>query len=302
MLSKYESNIPTRLDRYLKRLYPHFTQGLIEQALRKRLIKVNDKKTTASYRLIEDDLVFIDNKIHQIPQKDIKLFSPSNAIIKLADQILNQYLIYQDNNILAINKPAGLAVQGGSKINLSIDNALKHLNQNGYNLKLVHRLDKETSGVLLIAQNYLAATQLAKAFEGKLIQKTYLAIIEGHPVKLSGKISGFLSKNRNGVYDFIEENESQGKLAITYYQVLQSYKDYCLIEFNPLTGRTHQLRFHAKKIGCPIVGDKKYASNLSVIKSAKMLLHAKSVVLPKEIFNQEIKIEADLPDYFSGFC
>jgi 23S rRNA pseudouridine955/2504/2580 synthase len=292
------TELPIRIDRYLKRIFPNLTQGVIEQLLRHGKIKINDKKGPSSTRvnggdriLVPSDLV-TENEFSKVEQ----VFS--QATVKLADKILNEYLLFEDDNLIAINKPAKLATQGGSKISLSVNDALNFLNnKNGSTLKLVHRLDKETSGILLIAKNYLGANRLADAFKNKIIEKKYIAVVSGAPLKDQGKISSLIAKNREGSFEMMEENNSTGKPAVTAYKVLKKLGNISVIEFMPQTGRTHQLRVHTRALMCPIIGDPKYGSNDNT-KSEYMLLHAKYLTIPKEIFDKEIIIKSSLPKYF----
>ncbi|WP_375326654.1 RluA family pseudouridine synthase [Candidatus Tisiphia endosymbiont of Nemotelus uliginosus] len=297
---------PCRLDRYLKRLYPGLTQGIIERSLRHKKIMVNACKVEASVRITVGDKIFLDAALHLNPQKATSKNFSDSAII-LAGKLLKDYLIYQDNYLIAINKPEGIATQGGSKISLSIDDALQYLNSRGGEFKLVHRLDKDTSGILLIAKNYSSSIKLVKSFQEKIIQKTYIAVVLGNLTKNEGQIVGMIGKNRDGVYETVQDDPANGKLAITSYRLLEvlglssiSNLKISLIEFVPLTGRMHQLRFHAKMLNCPIIGDKKYGSLEAIALSKEMLLHAKKVVLPEQIFGKEIIMEAELPHYFNN--
>ncbi|XVN43388.1 MAG: RluA family pseudouridine synthase [Candidatus Rickettsia vulgarisii] len=294
-----ETELPIRLDCYLKKLYPNLTQGIIQQALRQKKITVNLAKVEASVRVNSGDQIFIDDSLNLVvPENDKKVFSV--AVKTLANKLLTEYLIYQDDNLLAINKPSSIATQGGSKISLSIDDALQYLNSLGGDFRLVHRLDKDTSGILLVAKNYSSSVKLMKAFQEKLITKTYLAVTLGKLSKQEGEVSGMISKSRGGSYEIMKNDEENGKLAITHYKLLEFQKksNISLIKFTPLTGRMHQLRFHAKMLGCPIIGDVKYGSRESIVLSKNMLLHAKKIILPAEVFGKEIIIEADLPRYF----
>lgn len=291
--------IETRIDRYLKRLYPDLTQGVIEQYLRKGKIKVNGKKVGSNFRVNNGDELFIFVPISYNKASHTKSFSPS--IIKLSEKLLNNYLIYDHEDFIAINKPHGLATQGGSKINNSIDHALKFLNEKGHNFKLVHRLDKETSGILLIAKNYKGAYILTKAFKEKTIEKIYMALVVGTPPHEKGKIECLMSKNKGGAFEVIQEDPLDGKLAITHYELKKKYKDVSLIKFMPLTGKMHQLRLHAFMLGCPIIGDKKYGGEIASKKFKHLLLHAKTIILPESLFNKEILIDTSWPDYFEDF-
>ncbi|WP_375359473.1 RluA family pseudouridine synthase [Candidatus Tisiphia endosymbiont of Neophilaenus lineatus] len=290
--------LPCRLDRYLKKLYPSLTQGMVERALRFKQIMVNSCKVAANLRIKAGDQIFIEDSLNLEPQKaSDRVFSSSTVI--LAGKLMKDYLVYQDEWLIAINKPVGLATQGGSKISLSIDDALQYLNSQGADLKLVHRLDQDTSGILLIAKNYASSIKLVKAFKEKNIQKTYIAVVLGNLPQHEGEISGMIGKNRGGAYETVQNDEEHGKLAITCYKLLKNLNNgLTLVEFTPLTGRMHQLRFHAKMLGCPIIGDTKYGTQEAMALSKEMLLHAKRIILPEKIFGKEIIINIDLPGYF----
>ncbi len=304
-----ESELPVRLDRYLKKIYPNLSQGVIEKALRLKQIKVNQQKALANLRVKNSDQISIDqffvasDKSAETIDKEEKFYSIN--VIKLATKLLNELLLYEDDNILAINKPNNLSSQGGSKIKLSINDALNYLNTKGHDLRLVHRLDKETSGCFILAKNYAASVKLGAAFKDKIISKTYHAITLGAPKKSQGQISNLIAKARGGVFESVVEDKIEGKLAITDYKLLKKYDDLAYLEFKPLTGRMHQLRFHAKTLGIPILGDRKYGNQNSVHNAAamsdSMLLHAQQILIPKEIFSREIIIEAKLPKYFKKF-
>lgn len=298
MIINVNTPIFSRLDKYLKRLYPLLTQGIIEKALRQKQIIVNSQKAEAGLRVKDGDEIFINDKFNLPVAEPSKLIF-TDAEIKLAGKITNKYLIYEDENLIAINKPAGLATQGGSKINLSVDSSLKYLNSKGADFKLVHRLDKETSGLLIIAKNYVSSVKLHNAFKEKLVEKTYLAVTYGKPTKDIGEVKTNIEKSKGSIPKIIDINDSNGKLAITYYKLLKSLgNNLFLIEFTPITGRMHQLRLHAKLLDCPIMGDDKYGNREIMPYSKYMLLHATSIILSKEVFGQEIKIEAKLPFYF----
>lgn len=292
-------DLPTRLDRYLRRLYPQLTQGMIEKHLRLGEIKLNDSKTEANVRVNSGDRLSINSSLDAggIVKEYLNF---SNAAIQLAKKLQSEYLIFDCEHFFAINKPAKLATQGGSKINLSINDAINYLNSiNNCQFKLVHRLDKETSGILLIAKTYYSANKLAVAFKEKVIIKNYIAQLFGTPLKQSGEVRNMLLKSRLGSFEHVQECNNTGKLAITKYKVLNATGNISTIEFTPLTGRMHQLRVHAKMLGCPIIGDEKYNSLASSPKSIYMMLHAHTMQLPKEIFGSNIIISAALPNYFN---
>ncbi len=299
MIITVNTPIASRLDKYLRRMYPFFTQGMIEKALRQKQIIVNAKKAEAALRVVEGDKIFIHNKFNlPITQPTELIFTDAEII--LAKKITAEYLIYEDDNIIAINKPAGLATQGGSKINLSVDSALKYLNSQGADFKLVHRLDKETSGLLLIAKNYVSSVKLHDAFKNKLVEKTYLAVTYGKPTKNTGKVKTKIEKSKGSIPKITYIENNNGKLAITYYKLLKSFpNNLFLVKFNPITGRMHQLRLHAKLLGCSILGDNKYGNEKLMPYSQYMFLHASNIILSKKVFGKEVNLEAKLPSYFN---
>ena len=292
------SKDPVRLDRYIRRYYRNATQGIIEKFLRKGQIKLNSKKAKTSTRVQNGDIITVaagvfSKEIVSSQNSDINF---SSNIISLAECLISELLLYSSEEFIAINKPNGLAVQGGSKISLSIDDALNYLNHSKKTqYKLVHRLDKETSGVLIIANGFENAAKLGNAFKEKLITKTYIAVLCGCPKNLEGKIENNIGKDRSGIFEIVKELSIGGKLAKTKYKVLQSRDNISLVEFYPLTGRMHQLRFHAKYLGCPIFGDTKYGG----AKYKRLMLHAETIVIPANIFGREIKIESKISKGFN---
>ncbi len=287
-----ESAEPVRLDRYIKRVFPAVTQGVIERYLRNGKIKVNKTKVKSSARVKTGDEITL---FAELLQSTGHVRSFSDSIRSLATKLLGEYLLLSTNEFIAIDKPHNLAVQGGSKISLSVDDAISYLNAtNGTNFKLVHRLDKGTSGVLLIACGYDNAAKLAKAFRDKLIQKTYYAVLCGRPKDQQGVIINYIGKDRSGVFEIVKELKD-GKRAETSYNFLKENDGYSLVEFKPLTGRMHQLRVHSKILGCPILGDIKYGG----LSYKRMMLHAQQIVIPQEVFGVKIVIESNLPDIWS---
>jgi 23S rRNA pseudouridine955/2504/2580 synthase len=291
-------NFPVRLDRYIKRLYPSLTQGMIEKNLRLKEIKLNGLKTLSSTRVHNGDNIWIKDSLNCVStNKSSEVFS--EAVITLSRKLLNEYLIFDHKNFIAINKPSGLATQGGSKVKLSICDSLSFLAQQ--ELKLVHRLDKDTSGILIIAKGYESSAILADSFKNHLISKEYISVLEGVPKTLSGEIRSYMDKVKfSDGSDGVKDDLQSGKLAITKYKVIKTINNFTLVEFTPLTGRMHQLRLHALKIAGPIVGDKKYNSMISA-KNSNMLLHACKMTIPKDVFGEQIEINAPIPNYISDF-
>ncbi len=282
-----------RLDRYIRRIIPSITQGIIEKSLRQSRILVNGKKAKSNLRLIYEDKVEIAHNLLN-EENEVKK-SYSSGVISLADKLLGSYLIFKCKYFIAIAKPCGLAVQGGSKISLSIDDALGYMNQSQVaEYKLVHRLDKNTSGILLIAIGYENARILGDAFKNKEIKKTYHAVLCGAPSKKHGIISNKISKNGKE-YEIVDINED-GVIAETEYTLLKTNQKYSLVEFRPKTGRTHQLRVHGKFLSCPILGDMKYGGE----KYIRMMLHASSINIPESLFGESYNITSKIPSAFNA--
>lgn len=296
---RVEDIIDTRLDRFLRQRFAYLTQGVVEKNLRTGQIKVNGQKVKAHTRINKGDVVNIANYLINenlvISQKHF--FSP--ATISLANKILNEYLIFSCDQFIAINKPHGIAAQGGSKITISIDHALQYLNQTQQShYKLVHRLDKDTSGVFIIAKNLNSAILLGKAFRETAIQKTYIAVLTGNVsfIAQEGCIESYIGKAKSRTQEIVQEIKN-GKFAKSTYQLLLKDKDSAIMKYTPLTGRMHQLRYHSKQLGLPILGDIKYGG----IPFKRMMLHALEIIIPARVFGQEKTIVAPMDKIFCSY-
>ena len=232
-----------RLDKYLKNKYTSLTQSFIEKNIRKKNILINNSKTTSKYIVKKHDELKILN-FHQDLYKNKIIFKKIIKISEETKKIFDQSILYQDKNFIIINKWSSISTQGGSKIKLSLDDIIKQISSN---YKLVHRLDKETSGLLIISKNLFSARLFGNLFKSKRIDKSYLAICEGKP-KQNESIVKLNIKTKNNKIDNTE----------TYYKVLDTHKRISLLLFKPKTGKTHQLRIVSKNLGCPIIGDLKY--------------------------------------------
>lgn len=286
---------PMRADRYIREKFPKITQGIIERAFRKKDIKINGLKAESNARISGGDVISFSNYVNITQyKKEVADIEFTEADEVLANKLLSSYKIFEDENILAINKPHGLPSQGGSKINSSVDSALEYLNRKFFNqddlesgYRLVHRLDKDTSGIFIIAKNRKSATLLAKAFENRLIKKEYLAILSKNIKDNTGKISLYLSKNLKSRLQ--EISGPDGDYSETFFEKISSGENSSLVLFKPLTGRMHQLRIHSKFIGAPIIGDKLYGNTDN---SKRLMLHAYKLFLPEDILGKEYRFVA----------
>lgn len=263
-----------RLDRFLRRFYPLLPQGLLEKNLRKKLVLVNGNKSLSSSRLAKSDVVSIIGDFSQY-KKD----SNQNVDAFLSPEerkFLDKIIIFEDDDLCVVNKPCGMAVQNGTGHTRSLDFLLNNLKEN-ISYKLVHRLDKETSGILLFAKTQDSAKTLTKLFREKKVEKKYVAIVYGNLSKKEGEINQPLLK------DFLNNKEkvvidNRGKESITHYKLLKHKDDFSCVELFPVTGRMHQLRVHMAHINHAIVGDKKYG--VPVQKAPRLHLHAYKITFP----------------------
>ncbi len=276
-----------RLDRWLRTILGKLPQGLIEKTLRAGKIKVNRKKIKSSFKVKTNDKIEIFNFVFkkEIPQKKI-LFSPSNEIIKE-----NENLIIDNNeNFIVLNKSAGISVQGGtkSKKNL-VDIFAKSEIFQGTKPYSVHRLDKDTSGVFIMAKNRQTAQLLTSLFRLRKVHKTYLAICNGELEKNSGILEEPLIRIDNGK-KIIEK-------AKTIFKVIDKNSNSTLVEMRPITGRKHQLRKQLFNIGHSIYGDRKYRSSISTKGINKdLMLHSYQIKFM--INTKKYTYRALLPEYF----
>ena len=279
-----------RLNRWFLKYYPSLPLGRLQKLLRTKQIKVDGKKAETSLKLLEGQEIRIP------PMDDTLTEEKTNSISKKDLEFIRSLVVYKDKNIIVLNKPSGIAVQGGTKIEKHIDAMLEGLMFESTEIpKLVHRIDKDTSGLLVLARDRKNAEVLTKAFKDHNLQKTYMAIVRGCPKKSSGQINAPLEKigEKSVVTD-------AGKKAITNYEIKDSLGDkFALLELEPLTGRTHQIRAHLDYIGAPIVGDSKYFGSkrerFNDI-SDKLYLHAYKIDLSNIYKN--LKLKADLPNHF----
>ena len=276
-----------RLDRWLRNEIGNIPQSLIEKYLRSGKIKVNKKKVKSSFKVKTNDKIDIFNLNFKenISQKK-KKFNPSNEIIKS-----NENLIIDDNeNFIVLNKSAGISVQGGtkSKKNL-VDIFAKSKIFKNTKPYSVHRLDKDTSGVFIIAKNRETAQLLTSLFRLRKVHKTYLAICNGEVEKNSGEWTDELIRYDNGK-KIVEK-------ARTIFKVIDKNSNSSLLEMKPITGRKHQLRKQLFNIGHSIFGDKKYRSSISTKGINKeLMLHSYQIRFM--INNKKYTYKALLPDYF----
>lgn len=294
-----------RLDRWFKRHFPDVNHSYLQKLLRTGQVRIDGKRAETSDRLAAGQVVRVPPLADwAAPTRSaVPMGKPKPAISDKQAAELQALVLYKDADVIALNKPAGLAVQGGTGTAKHLDAMLDALRFDGHERpKLVHRLDKDTSGVLLLARTSFAATKLTEMFRGSDVRKTYWAATVGVPKPYQGKIDLALAKEGGPNGERVAENKEEGKRAVTYYSVLENTgKQSAFVAMWPRTGRTHQLRVHMAAIGTPILGDGKYAgqgANLPGAEVAKKLhLHARRLILPHPRGGKTIDVTAPLPDH-----
>lgn len=292
-----------RIDRFLEARFPQLSFSHIQRIVRKGELRVNGKRADSKDRLEEGQTVRIPPlKLEQAAERPRSAKADEDTI-----GFLRSITLYEDDDVMVLNKPAGLAVQGGSGTTRHVDKMLEALTgKDGQKPRLVHRLDKDTAGCLVIAKSRFAAATLAKTFRSRSARKVYWALVAGVPRVRQGRISTYLA--REEAYDgdqrmAVAKHGEEGAMhAVTYYAVVETAaQKLAWLSLKPVTGRTHQLRAHAAHIGHPIVGDPKYFNiqNWELPGGIQNKLHllARRIVLPHPRGKGTIDVSAPLPPH-----
>lgn len=272
-----------RLDRWFKRRFPGLQHGKLEKLLRTGQIRVDGKRAKANLRLAPGQTVRVPPGVEEMGDGEAR---PRPPVREADARFVQSLVIHKDEDVIAINKPPGLAVQGGTGTPRHLDAMLDALRFGAEERpRLVHRLDRDTSGVLLLGRSARAASDLAAAFRDKSARKIYWALVAGAPKPAQGKIDLPLAKVAGPGGERVAEDED-GKRAITLYTTVErALNRAAWLALMPLTGRTHQLRVHcAHGLGTPIVGDVKYGGEGALLRAEgvapKLHLHARAITLP----------------------
>tara|TARA_Y100000590_G_scaffold419766_1_gene521802 strand:- start:491 stop:1408 length:918 start_codon:yes stop_codon:yes gene_type:complete len=282
--------VNSRIDRWVKTNICVVPQSFIEKSLRNKKITVNKKKIKSSYKVKLNDEIHLNN-FNPTRTSLIKKtgYKPSNRDIRESDN----FILSNNENFCVINKPQGLSVQGGSKVNKNLIDLIAK-NNIFVNSKpfVVHRIDKETSGILLIAKNRQYAQLLTSLFRIRKIHKTYLCICHGKMQNDKGEIDTYLNR--------YERNKNVSERAISTYKVLDKQNDFSFLALKPITGRKHQIRKQLLSCGHPVIGDSKYTNiNYSKSSNKNLMLHAYSIKFM--INNKKYSYSVNVPDYFKNF-
>lgn len=280
-----------RIDNFLFGQLKGVPRTLVYRILRKGEVRVNKGRAKPEHKLAAGDVVRIP-PLH-IPEPDAPAKASGNLL-----EVLESRILFEDQYLIAINKPAGLAVHGGSGIRLGLIEALRQMRPQEKMLELVHRLDRDTSGCMLIAKRRSALTALHEDLRAGRVDKRYLALVYGRwPARIKDVKVSLL---KNEVASMVRVSDA-GKSAHTGFTIKQQFTDYTLLEVKPYTGRTHQIRVHAKHAGHSLVCDEKYsdAEKNAVAKTQgfkRLCLHAASLVFTHPISQEKLHITAELPE------
>lgn len=290
-----------RLDRWFKRRFEGVTQGQVEKFLRTGQIRVDGARAKSSTRLEQGQMV----RVPPLPTKaqiEQKKDERSKALSPKDEAFIREMIIYQDDDIVALNKPGGLAVQGGTNTRRHIDGLLDALGDGEHRPRLVHRLDKETSGVLLIAKHPRAAAELGDMFRERTLKKVYWAVVGGVPIPHNGQIRSWMIRGEGPDKERMVpaiQSDKGSQHAITEYAVISTAGQRgAWMALSPLTGRTHQLRFHMEEIGNAIVGDPKYPGRREPMNGLAegLHLHARALVIPRKK-GKPLELVAPIPPH-----
>jgi len=281
-----------RLDKWFKKKVKPLPQSLIERTLRKGKILVNGKKVKSSYKIQINDEI----KIYADIDNDDKIIKKKFSYLpsKKDYELIKNNILFENEHYFVLNKPYNLAVQSGTKTGKNIFDILKNYSETEYPTPhLVHRLDAETTGILIISKTHKSAKFFSEAFKNQTINKSYLALVDG------------VLENKNGTLknelNYIENNKEKVHLSITNYRVISETRDLSLLLLNPETGRKHQLRRQLSFIKHPILGEKKYTNKgLNKSKELHLMLHAYKVEFLINSKNTVHQAEPSL--YFQSFC
>ena len=285
-----ENDKGKRLDIYIAENFNELSRTMIKKLIESNNILVNDKSEKVSYKVQANDNISID--------------VPEAKETKLKAQEIPLDIIYEDSDIIVVNKPKGMVVHpangnpDGTLVNAILSICKNSLSGIGGELRpgIVHRLDKDTSGLIIVAKNDKAHINMSEQIKERNVKKTYIALVRGNVPEEEATINmpiGRSTKDRKKMA--VTKN---GKQAITHFKVLKRYSKYTLLEIKIETGRTHQIRVHMAEIGYPVIGDEVYSNGKNQWNIKGQCLHAKSLKFKHPVTKKEMFIEAELPKYF----
>ena len=286
-----EENVGKRIDSFIPQIQEDISRSMVQKLIEQKNIKVNGKDTKHSYKLKLND--------------EIEITIPQAKEIDLKAQDIPLNVIYEDNDIIVINKPKGMVVHpangnpDGTLVNAVMNLCKDSLSGIGGEIRpgIVHRLDKDTSGAIIVAKNDKAHIALSEQLKNHEVKKTYIALVRGIIKENEATINMPIARSKKDRKKM--DVDKDGKEAITHFKVLGRYKNkYTLLQINLETGRTHQIRVHLSHIGYPIIGDEVYSNGKNEWNVSGQCLHAWKLEFKHPITGKEIGLEAEIPEYF----
>ncbi|MFI8744114.1 23S rRNA pseudouridine(955/2504/2580) synthase RluC [Pseudomonas sp. NPDC077186] len=268
-----------RIDNFLRTQLKGVPKTLIYRILRKGEVRVNKGRIKPEYKLQAGDIVRVP------PLRLAERDEPEPLAQGLLER-LEAAIVYEDKALIVLNKPAGIAVHGGSGLNYGVIEAFRQLRPEAKDLELVHRLDRDTSGLLMIAKKRSMLRHLHEALRGDGVDKRYMALVRGHWATAKKQVNAPLQKSNLRSGERMVEVDGEGKEALTLFRVLRRFGEFAtLVEAKPVTGRTHQIRVHAKHAGHSIAGDSKYGDDdftreIRELGGKRLFLHAYELHVP----------------------
>ena len=288
-----EENVGKRIDSFIPMVQEDISRSMVQKLIEQKNIKVNGKETKHSYKLKLND--------------EIEIFVPEAKEINLKAQDIPLNVIYEDNDIIVINKTKGMVVHpangnpDGTLVNAVMNKCKDSLSGIGGEIRpgIVHRLDKDTSGAIIVAKNDKAHIALSEQLKNHEVKKTYLALVRGIIKENEATINMPIARSKKDRKKM--DVDKDGKEAITHFKVLGRYKNkYTLLQINLETGRTHQIRVHLSHIGYPIIGDEVYSNGKNEWNVSGQCLHAWKLEFIHPITGEKISLEAEIPEYLKN--
>ena len=301
------SEAGVRLDRWFKIHFPEVGYSYLQKLLRTGQIRVDSRRVEANARLEAGAKIRVPKIVRQ-EKKAVSSVAPPLGLSKADRDRIERMILFEDEHVLVLNKPFGLAVQGGTGTKRHIDGMLAGMaDRFGDRPRLVHRLDRDTTGVLLVAKHRDAAAKLGRVFQTRSAAKTYWALVKGVPKPHQGKVEAPLVKAAGPDGDRVRKalpgEQEEAMHATTHYSVVDRVASKAAwVSLKPVTGRQHQLRAHMALIGHPIVGDNKYGGDQNMPAeqiAPKLHLHARRLVLPHPYTGGKIDVTAPLPEHMT---
>ncbi|MBM3137156.1 MAG: RluA family pseudouridine synthase [Chloroflexi bacterium] len=286
---QYPNQTPERVDKFLSVKFPAYSRSQIQRLINEGFVLVNGEKPRKSGQLLEGS-------------DQVEIVFPPPEPLDLIPEDIPLNIIYEDANVLVVNKPAGMVVHpaAGHSAGTLVHAVLAHVpDLEGIGGKkrpgIVHRLDKDTSGILLIAKNQPSHIWLQRQFKSRELEKVYLALVDGKPATREGRIIAPIYRDRGNRQMMAVAPEGKGKMAVTEFEVLRNFRHHTLLRVHPITGRTHQIRVHLSSIHIPIVGDKIYGLKNPSLSIGRHFLHAAEITIRLPGEKEKTHFTADLP-------